>query len=199
MQEVAVRTAEPLADPGHGLGIMEGAADGGAEFIGDGAFQEQRRALPGLGQDIHAAAGFGVAVRGVFDVHGHVVQQALVQQVPQNLGPGAVGVQLDGKAQGPDFADQVRKPRLERGLPAGEAHAVQPAPAAFQEVQHSPGLQGRLSPRQHQGPVVAERAAQLTAGKKHRRRHQTRIIQQRQLRQSADHHGPSPLSFASGY
>ena len=181
MDKIALSPGEPPADLRHGGGVVEGVADRGAELIWHRAAHQESGALPDLGQDVDAAAGLPVAVRGVLDVHGHIVQQAGLHHGPQHLGAGAVGVQLDGKAQRPDLSGHVQQTRLERRLSAGEAYAVQLASAGLQKVQHRFGGEGGLSLGQDQGPVVAEGAAQLTAGEKHRGCQMAGIVQQRQF------------------
>ena len=78
----------------------------------------------------------GVLLPAVFDIHGHIVCKAPLQDLRQSLRMATVGVQLDGKAQFPDPRQEICGPGLEQGLSAGEHHAVQQPAAAFQKGQH---------------------------------------------------------------
>ena len=85
MKEIALRTLEPTAAPGHLLRCVQRCADGGAELIVHGARHQQCGTPLHRSQKIHAAAGLRIAVRAVLDVHGSIVQQPLLRQRFQQM------------------------------------------------------------------------------------------------------------------
>ena len=107
LEEVALRSADPRADAQEGIVVEQLPDHGGAELVIDLPLKEEVDALlhrlQAGGGD---AGGFRVAVRAVFDVHRHVIDQLFSDELLEQFRPGAVGIQLDGKGQGPDVFDQ---------------------------------------------------------------------------------------------
>ena len=101
----------------------------------------------------------------------------------------AVGVQLDGEAQGLDLLQQPLQPGAEQGLPAGDADSVQQPPPLGEKGQQLSAVHGGGEGAGHQVPVVAEGAAEVAPPQKDRAGHPARPVQQRQFLQSLNVHG----------
>ena len=184
LQEITLRTADPGADRGKRIRVVQLGYGRGAKLIIDaGGDQEVFRFLDLRHQRAHAVqpAGLGIAVRAVLDVHGHVVDEPCVHDLFQRLRERAVRIQFDGIAQRLDLRQQLRQFFAHQRFPAGERHAFQDALAAFEELQQRRVVHdaGRVSIQQL--AVVAERAAEIAARKKDRAGHAARIVQQRHL------------------
>ena len=164
------------------------------EFIICQAVLQQKDAFLNPGKNVRAAACFRIATRAVLDVHRHIVKKAVMKKNLQHSGIGSVGIQFYGITKITDFFKKLRKLRLERRLPAGDADTVQFAPAPRQICKHL-RLRDFRPPaplRKHQVGVMAVWAAQIAAGQKYRTGDLAGIIQQRQFLHSANAHGSAP-------
>ena len=159
---------------------MEALDHGGAEFIIHRA-GEQKVLGAGNGGHIQAVHPDGrrIAGRGVLDIHGHPVHQAVLHQLHQQLRERAVGIQLDLIAQSLHLGQEGADVLMQQRLTPGDGHPVQHAYPFFQKGQHLLLIRvmGQLL-RQDQGGVMAEGTAEVAATGKHRAGHPTGIIQQ---------------------
>ena len=99
----------------------------------------------------------------VFYIHCGIVHQTFRKQAGEHLRMISVGIQLDQKAHGTDFGDQVRKIFVQTGFPACKGNAVQKPPAFFQERDQFRFFHDGRRAAVDQFKVVAERAAEITA------------------------------------
>ena len=131
---------------------------------------------------------FRVARRTVFDIHGNVICQPRAHDCLQLLRKRAVCVQLDGVAQRLDFFQQSGKLRAQKRLSAGNGNTVEKPLPFFQKRQQLVFVHAVFVRCGEQRRVMAERAAKIAAGQKHRTGRPPWIIQQRQLLKSLNLH-----------
>ena len=167
---------------------MQGGDDSRAELVIDPPLEQQRDALLDR-RGIHLLQPAGQRVAGdvVLHVHCGVVYEPAVYERAKPLRMSAVGVELNGKAKLLYARDELGKPAAQQRLAPREGHAVKQAPAGIEKlheprvVRHGGGGAPKLA-------VVAEGAAQVAPGQKHRAGGSARKIEQRELLQAVDIH-----------
>ena len=98
----------------------------GPEFIVHLAAQQKLHTFLNRRQDrvaIHSYS-LAIALRGIFDVHCHIVAKSVLQNLLELLWERSVGVQLDPVAQILNFLHQARQIWMQQRLAAGDAYAV---------------------------------------------------------------------------
>ena len=114
-------------------------------------------------------AGFRVFGARILNVHRGVIDQPRFDHSAQHVGAVAVGVQLDGEAEGADLLGERGQVLVQRRLAAGDADAVKDAGPLLQEREER--LLGHLRlacAGQNERAVLAEGTAEIAAAQKDR-------------------------------
>jgi len=171
-----------------------GAADGGAELVGDTAGFEKYHALLGLfGCQLGKADRFGVFFPRVFHVHGDIIDKAAVDNIFELHGKKAVGVNFNRKAHVLDLPAEEGQILLQHRLTAGDADALQRMLSLFQKSKDLLfGYDGEARGMEHQISVMAEGTAQITTAGKNGAGGLSRKIEECQLLKAVDGHDCLP-------
>lgn len=168
LNEITRRARNEIGDFLHiALGV-ELFDEGCAELEIDAALLEHLHALQNFAHiDIVNADGVSVFFGAVFDVHCNVIDELVVQNLFEDVGAQAVGVELGGVAHASHLCQKVAKVGLQRRLAARHAHGVN-KPFTLLKVIKNFVLVDLLclDVANHERGVVTKRTAEIATARK---------------------------------
>ena len=121
---------------GHYIGLLEKRWNyGGTELMANLMSPQDAYGQRNRGKRRRVVDNLLVACGRSLDVHGHVVEQSVIQQPGQHVGVGPVCVELDLVAEFMDLAEEGREVLLKGWLSSGDTDAVQLSRAVEKEVE----------------------------------------------------------------
>lgn len=132
LQVIALGAMEPLADFQEVLRFMEFPDDGSSEFVVDAAGHDEGCAFRDLFSTItFNTNGHRIFFRGVFYIHGNVVDEAVGNKLFESVWEAAVGVKFYQKTHTAYFRNKLCNVMLEQWLTATYTNTVQLVSALF--------------------------------------------------------------------
>jgi len=121
---------------GHDVGLLEKRWNyGGAELMANLVSPQDAYGQLNRGKRRRVVGNLLVACGRRLDVHGHIVEQSIIQQLGQHVGVGPVCVELDLVAKFANLTDKDREILLKCWFSTGDTDAIQLSRAVEKEVE----------------------------------------------------------------
>lgn len=194
-------TANPFADFLEVIFGVYARNDRGAEFIVGATLHDNANALlEATDIDIGIAGGEWIFLRRVFDIHRPKVYELGLGDFPDNIRENTIGVELHQKAHIFYLSNEIEKISVECRFATRDTDTVEFASSFLEKIQKFIGLVATrfrkvLFARLYELGVVAERASQDTAERKHRRGEFAGVVEECEWLVAGDIHNAMGLQF----
>ena len=173
---------------------MNSRDDGCAEFVVSAAPHDDFHAfLKVLDSNIGSARSERIFFRRMLDIHCPEIDELGLGDASDNIGEGAVRIELYEEAKRFYFSDKVEEIAMKRRLATGDAHAIEFALSRLEEFQKfirlvAARLHKVFFARLDEFGIVTKRAPQHAPERKYRRRKFPRVVEERQWLVSGEVH-----------